>query len=148
MKQLMRVAVAVTIAAGVPALLAGPASGHDLSASALTCTEVSGTFHDFTAGEHPIVWHVQVAGGAYQSVATTESPAAFVGSGSATADITTLTSVLNGTTATVRAYAAWPGGQSATQSVDLTCGLPVQVEAAHSEAPAAAAVQAAATFTG
>ena len=80
----------------------------------------------------------------------------FVGSGTATADISALTSQLNGATATVQAFATWPGGQSATQSAELTCGVPVQVSGEHSEAPAAAPaaapvavpVQAAATFTG
>ena len=73
---------------------------------------------------------------------------AFVGSGTATGGITALTNQLNGVTGTVRAFATWPGGESAVQSAELTCGVPVQVSAEVSEAPAAAAVHAAPTFTG
>ncbi len=152
MTKLIRLASAVTLAIAVVALLAGPAAGHELDRATLTCSGVSGTFHDFTAQEHPIVWHVQVGNATPQVVATTESPSAFVGSGTAAADITALTSQLNGTTATVQAFATWPGGQSATQSAELTCGVPVQVSAEKATtpatAPAAAPVQAAATFTG
>jgi hypothetical protein len=147
--------VGVLVAAMV-ALVAGPAAGHVLDRTTITCSTVSGTFHDFGIHEHPIVWHVQVGAAAPQTVATTETPAAFIGSGTATADITGLTGGLNGATATVQAFATWPGGQSAVQSAELTCGVPTQVggiqveapAAAPSVAPAAVPVPAAAHFTG
>jgi hypothetical protein len=129
---------------------------------------VSATFTDFGASDHPIVWHAQVGGGPSQTVATTESPPGFVGSGVASADITALTDQLNGSTATVSVFATWPGGQSATTSAQLTCGTPrvsptapttsttlgAQVGGIEATAPASSAVvaavpvPAAATFTG
>ena len=160
MRSLARVAaipvcVGVLVAA-VLAVAAGPAAGHLLDRTTISCSTVSGTFHDFGIHDHPIVWHLQIGSAAPQAVATTETPAAFVGSGTATADITVLTGLLNGTTATVQAFATWPGGQSAAQSAELTCGVPAQVggirveapAAAPSVAPAAVPVPAAARFTG
>jgi hypothetical protein len=124
MKTLSRLALGFALAAGLVPLLAGSASGHSLSGATITCDAVTGTFHDFTAGDHPIVWHVKVADGSFTDVSTVESPPAFVGSGTATADISALTSTLQGTSATVQAFATWSTGQSATTSADLTCGTP------------------------
>jgi hypothetical protein len=124
MKTLIRLAVGAALVAGVVPLLAGPASGHELSGATITCTQVSGTFHDFAPTDHPIVWHVQLGAGAFQAVATTESPPAFVGSGTATADISALTDQLHGSSATVKAFATWSQGQSATATAVLTCGIP------------------------
>ena len=156
MTKLIRSAAAVAFGVALIAMLAGPAEGHESSTMSITCSTVSGTFGNFATGNHPIVWHVQVGSGAVQTVVTTETPPAFLGSGSATADITALTAPLNGTTATVQAFATWPGGQSATQTAELTCGVPTQVggievtapSAAPAVAPVAVPVQAAATFTG
>jgi hypothetical protein len=124
MKRLIRLAIGAAIAAGGVSLLAGPASGHGISGATLTCAQVSGTFHDFGPSDHPIVWHVTVSPGSSQAVATTESPPDFVGSGTASADISAMTGQLHGAAATVRAFATWPGGQSSTTSVVLTCGVP------------------------
>jgi hypothetical protein len=160
MSKLTRSAAAAIVGIAFVAMIAGPADGHVSNTMSITCSTVSGTFDHFAAGNHPIVWHVLVGAGAMQTVATTETPPAFVGSGIATADISALTTPLNGTTATVQAYATWPGGRSATQSAQLTCGVPIQVGgievtapsvapgAAPAVAPVAVPVQAAATFTG
>ena len=123
-KALTRLAIAAALAAGAVSLFAGPASGHQLSGTTITCTQVSGTFHDFSPSDHPLVWHVQLGAGAFQAVATTESPPGFVGSGTATADISALTDQLHGTSATVKAFATWPQGQPATATAVVTCGIP------------------------
>jgi hypothetical protein len=166
MRTFARLAVGVAIAAGAVPLLAGPASGHELSGATVTCTQVSGTFHDFGASDHPIVWHVQVGAGSSQAVATAESPPNFVGSGTATADISAMTGQLHGASATVQAFATWPGGQSTMSSAVLVCGVPLlspvasppQVGGIEATAPGssgvstlvvpASPVPAAATFTG
>jgi hypothetical protein len=159
MTKLSRSAAVAAFAIILVVMLASPAVGHESSAMSITCSTVSGTFDHFTAGNHPIVWHVHVGAGATQTVATTETPPAFVGSGSATAGISAVTAQLNGTPATVRAFATWPGGQSATQAAELTCGVPTQVGGIEVTAPSAVAavpavapvavpVPAAATFTG
>jgi hypothetical protein len=59
----------------------------------------------------------------------------------------------------VQAFATWPGGQSSTQTAELTCGVPTQVggievtapsavPSVPTVAPVAVPVQAAVTFTG
>ena len=163
--KLLRLAVSTAIAAGVLALLAGSASGHQLTGTTITCSTVSGHFTDFGLADHPIVWHIQVDTGGTQAVPATETPAAFVGSGTASADITSVTDQLLGTTATVHAFATWPGGQSATTSATVTCGTPlggttppIQVGGVGAVAPGsagvstlvvpAAPVPSAVTFTG
>jgi hypothetical protein len=170
MKTPIRLAVGLALVCALVSLLAGSASGHGVNGTSLSCAQVTGTFQDFTAGDHPIVWNVQIGDGAPQTVATVETPPDFVGTGTATAAISALTDQLNGAPATVHAFATWPGGQSATLSAQLTCGsLPVvtttlappQVAAtvpppqvggievtAPSVASAAAAVPAAPSFTG
>jgi hypothetical protein len=160
MTKLIRSVAAVSFGIAFIAMLAGPAEGHESSTVSITCSQVTGTFNNFGAGNHPIAWHVKIGSAAPQVVATIETPPAFVGSGNASADITALTNPLNGTTATVQAFATWPGGQTAMQSAELTCGVPVQVGGievtaptasplvAPAVAPAAVPVQAAATFTG
>ena len=159
MRNLIRMAATAGLAVAVVGMVAGPASGHQLDRAQITCAIVSGTFHDFGVHDHPIVWQVQIGNSAAQTVATLETPHAFVGSGSASADISTLTGQLAGTTATVQAFATWPGGQSATTSASLTCGVPTtreigtptpapSVAGVEAVAPAAVAVPAAARFTG
>ena len=71
------VAFALTLA------FAGTAVAHTQNRRSVDCSTVSGSFAQFGAGDHPIVWHVAVNGGAYQTVATTETPAGFVGAGTA-----------------------------------------------------------------
>ncbi|HZP30850.1 MAG TPA: hypothetical protein VFC99_18015 [Acidimicrobiia bacterium] len=160
MTNLIRVVAAAVFTGAVVAMVAGAASGHELDRTSITCTTVSGTFHDFGAHDHPIVWHVKLGAGASATVATTETPAAFVGAGTASADIAALTATLDGATATVTAYATWPGGQSAATTASVTCGTPAvappQVGGIETQAPVAAPsvlaaatpVPAAARFTG
>src|SRR5689334_20092304 len=85
------VCVLATALAGV-LLIVGSASANNLTGTTITCTEVSGTFVDFVKVDHPIVWHVSVNGGAFQALPTTETPPGFIGSGTASADISSLTS--------------------------------------------------------
>jgi hypothetical protein len=139
MKTLIRIAATTVFAATVIAMVAGPAAGHQLDHAQITCASVTGSFHDFGPQDHPIVWHVHVGTGAPQIVSAVESPPAFLGTGTATADITTLTNQLNGATATVTAFATWPGGQSATTSASVTCGVPVSVGGIVTPAPVSAA---------
>src|SRR5690242_12620370 len=96
MKKLLRLAVGFGIVAGVVALLAGPSSGHAATGTTITCSQVSGTFQGFQASDHPIAWHVAVGAGSFQTVATSEAPPAFIGSGGASADISAMTSQLHG----------------------------------------------------
>ena len=168
MKTLIRLLVGAAMVAGLVPVFASAASGHDTTGTTISCASVSGTFTDFQASEHPIVWHVEVTGDPFQTVATVESPSGFVGTGTASADITALTDPLNGSPGTVTAFATWPGGQSATTSEQVTCGtapatlatpatptVPVQVGGISATAPAATPgataatpVTAAASFTG
>jgi hypothetical protein len=127
MKTSIRLAVGLALVGALVPLLSGSASGHEVNGTSLSCAQVTGTFQDFTAGDHPIVWNVQIGNGAPQPVATVEAPPGFVGTGTATAAISTLTDQLNGATATVQAFATWPGGQSATLSAQLMCGSPPAV---------------------
>ena len=124
MKNPLRLAVGIALAAGTLLILAGPVSGHEATGTTITCSQVSGTFQGFQASDHPIVWHVRVGAGSFQTVATVESPSNFVGSGSATAGISALTDQQHGTSATVQTFATWSTGQSATTSQMLTCGTP------------------------
>jgi hypothetical protein len=137
MKRLVYLAFGAAVAVATLAVLAGPASGHEFSGATITCNGVSGAFHDFGASDHPVTWHVKVGTGSFQAVATAESPPNFTGSGTATADISTMTAELHGSSATVQAFATWPSGQSATTSAVLTCGTPelAPVSAPPSTAP-------------
>jgi hypothetical protein len=154
MKILSRLALGFALAVGLVPLLAGSASGHSLSGTEITCSTVSGTFNDFTAADHPIVWHVKVGDGSFATATTTESPAAFVGTGVASANVTSMTDTLQGKSATVQVFATWSTGQSDTTSATLTCGTAVspitaappvtavqpQVSAGEATAPAARVV--------
>ena len=89
-----KVAVLVLVAFALTIAFAGTAFAHNQDSASLSCATVTGTFSQFGGGDHPIVWHVAVDGHAYQAVATAESPHDFVGNGTATADIATLTKAL------------------------------------------------------
>jgi hypothetical protein len=126
MKTLLRLTFVMALATGgVVPLFAGGASAHSLTGTTISCSTVSGTFQDFAATDHPIVWHVKVGNGSFQTVATTESPSAFVGTGTAKADISAMADALHGVSGTVEAFATWPGQQSATTSQTLVCGTAV-----------------------
>ena len=100
-----KVAVIVFVAFALTLAFAGTAVAHTQNADSVSCSTVTGSFAQFSAGDHPIVWNVAVNGGAYQTVTTTESPAGFVGAGTASADISALTKVFDGSGGTVSAYA-------------------------------------------
>src|SRR5690349_11078899 len=117
------VCVLATALAGV-LLIVGSASANNLTGTTITCTEVSGTFVDFVKVDHPIVWHVSVNGGAFQALPTTETPPGFIGSGTASADISSLTSGFAGQSVTVKAFATWTGHTSATVTESVTCDAP------------------------
>jgi hypothetical protein len=130
-----KVALVVLVAYAFTLAFAGAAFAHNQDSASGSCTEVSGTFSQFAAGDHPIVWHVSVNGGAFQTVPTSESPPGFVGTGTATAGISALTASIGTAaapdastpvagaetpTGTVAFFATWPGGQSATTSMLLS----------------------------
>jgi hypothetical protein len=115
--------VLATALAGV-LLIVGSASANDLKGTTITCTEVSGSFVEFVQADHPIVWHVSVNGGAFQALPTTETPPGFIGAGTASADISSLTSGFAGQSVTVKAFATWTGHTSATITESVTCDAP------------------------
>jgi hypothetical protein len=67
---------------------------------------------------------VSVNGGAFQAMPTTETPPGFIGSGTATADISSLTSGFGGQSVTVKAFATWTGHTSPTLTESVTCAAP------------------------
>jgi hypothetical protein len=105
-------------------LLVGSASANDITGTTITCTEVSGSFVAFVKVDHPIVWHVSVNGGAFQTLPTTETPPGFIGAGTASADISSLTSGFGGQSVTVQAFATWTAHTSPTVSETVTCDAP------------------------
>ena len=120
-----KVAVIVFVAFALTLAFAGTAVAHTQNADSVSCSTVTGSFAQFSAADHPIVWNVAVNGGAFQTVTTKETPAGFVGAGTASADISALTKVFDGRGGTLSVYAQWPGGQSATSTVHLdACGTP------------------------
>ncbi len=114
-----KVAVLVFVALALTLAFSGAAFAHNQDSASLDCATVSGAFSQFGAADHPIVWHVAVDGGGFQSVPTTESPPGFVGAGSATAGISSRTATIGAGGGTVQAFAQWPGGQSATTTAHL-----------------------------
>lgn len=120
-----KVGVFVLVAFALTLAFAGTAFAHFEQSATISCSTVTGSFTEFGSGDHPIVWHVSVGGGAFQTVATTEQPPGFVGTGTATGDVTALTKAIGPAGATVSYYATWPGGQSATTTTQLAdCGSP------------------------
>jgi hypothetical protein len=119
-----KVAVLVLVAFALTIAFAGTAFAHHQDSASLNCATVTGTFSQFGSGDHPIVWHVALDGHAYQAVATAESPPGFVGNGTATAGIATLTKALGPAGGSVSAYADWPGGRSPTITAQVTCDAP------------------------
>jgi hypothetical protein len=120
-----KLGVLVFVAFALTLAFAGTAFAHNQESSTVGCASVSGTFTQFAASDHPIVWHVAVDGGAFQAVGTTETPAGFVGTGTASASIATLTKAIPQSGGTVSYFAAWPGGQSTTTAAHLSaCDTP------------------------
>ncbi len=105
-------------------IFTSPAFAHDGEVVSADCTTASATFQSFEQGDHPISFEVSVNGAGFENVAAVESPPSFIGAGTATADITSVTAALHGTPGDVSVYAVWPGGQTAVSSYTLTCGEP------------------------
>jgi hypothetical protein len=121
----VKVGVLVLVAFALTLAFAGTAFAHNQDSASISCSSVSGSFTQFGATDHPIVWHVSVAGGAFQAIASVESPPGFVGSGTATANIATLTDAIGPAGSAVSYYADWPGGRSPTSTAQLAnCGGP------------------------
>ena len=92
-RPLLAISVLVLIVSSV-FLFAGTAGAHTGQVVSADCTQASASFSDFAATDHPISFQVSVLGGPTQSVAAVESPPNFVGAGTASADISSLTAVL------------------------------------------------------
>jgi hypothetical protein len=105
-------------------LFAGTAGAHTGQVISADCAQASASFSDFAATDHPISFQVSVLGGPTQSVAAVESPPNFVGPGSATADISSLTAVLQGSPGSFVVFAEWSAGRTDTATVTVTCGTP------------------------
>jgi hypothetical protein len=121
----VKVGVLVLVAFALTLAFAGTAFAHDQQSASISCSSVSGSFTQFGATDHPVVWHVSVAGGAFQTVATVESPLGFVGSGTATGNVTALTQAIGPAGSSVSFYADWPGGRSPTSTAQVSnCGGP------------------------
>ncbi len=101
---------------------AGAAAAHEGEIVSADCSSVSGAFVKFAPGDHPISFAVSIGGAPFQTVASVESPPGFVGSGTATADIASLTETLEGKTASLDVYAFWPAGRTDTAAFSVTCG--------------------------
>ncbi|HZP27558.1 MAG TPA: hypothetical protein VFC99_01285 [Acidimicrobiia bacterium] len=124
MSRIFTLACVLAVALATAFLIIGSASANDLTGTSITCTEVSGSFVQFVKADHPIVWHVSVNGGAFQTLPTTETPPGFIGSGTATADISALTSGFAGQSVTVKAFATWTAHTSPTVTETVTCDAP------------------------
>ena len=124
MSRIFTLACVFAIALTGAFLIVGSASANEIAGTTITCSEVSGNFIEFVQTDHPIVWHVSINGGPFQTVPTTETPTNFNGSGTATADISSLTSGFAGQSITVAAFATWTGHTSATVTETVTCDAP------------------------
>ena len=122
-RPLLAISVLVLIVSSV-FLFAGTAGAHTGQVISADCTQASASFSDFAATDHPISFQVSVLGGPTQSVAAVESPPNFVGAGTASADISSLTAVLRGSPGSIVVFAEWSAGRTDTATVTVTCGTP------------------------
>ena len=122
-RPLLAISVLVLIVSSV-FLFAGTAGAHTGQVISADCTQASASFSDFAATDHPISFQVSVLGGPTQSVAAVESPPNFVGAGTASADISSLTAVLHGSPGSIVVFAEWSAGRTDTATVTVTCGTP------------------------
>jgi hypothetical protein len=122
-RSLLAISVLVLIVSSV-FVFAGTAGAHTGQVVSADCTQANASFSDFAATDHPIAFQVSVSGGPSQSVAAIESPPNFVGAGTATADISSLTAVLHGSSGTIAVFAEWSAGRTDTATVTVTCGTP------------------------
>ncbi len=107
---------AVVVAVLALGALAVAASAHrETTAPSITCASVSASFADFGQLDHPVVWQVRIGNGAFQAVATHD----FVGpSGTASADISNLTAILQGVPTVIQVFVTWPGHTGNTVSAN------------------------------
>jgi hypothetical protein len=124
MAKILTLVGAIVVALATTFVLVGSVGANEITGATITCTEVSGNFIDFVKVDHPIVWNVKINSGSFQTVTTTEAPPGFIGSGTASADISSLTSGFAGQTITVSAFAQWATGKSSTFTEDVTCDAP------------------------
>ena len=122
-RPLLAISVLVLIVSSV-FLFAGTAGAHTGEVVSADCAHASASFSDFAATDHPISFQVSVLGGPFQNVAAVESPPNFVGVGTATADISSLTGVLQGSSGSIAVFAEWSAGRTVTATVTVTCGTP------------------------
>ena len=114
MAKILTLVGAIVVAVATTFVLVGSVGANEITGTTITCTEVSGNFIEFVKVDHPIVWNVKINSGSFQTVTTTETPPGFIGSGTASADISSLTSGFAGQTITVSAFAQWATGKSST----------------------------------
>ena len=122
-RSLLAISVLVLIVSSV-VVFAGTAGAHTGQVISADCAQANASFSDFAATDHPISFQVSVLGAPPQSVAAVESPPNFVGTGTATADISSLTAVLKGSSGSVAVFAEWSAGRTDTATVTVTCGTP------------------------
>jgi hypothetical protein len=135
MSRIFTLVCVLAVAVSGAFLLVGSASANDLTGTTITCSEVSGSFVEFVKVDHPIVWHVKVNDGQFQTLPTTETPPGFIGAGTATADISSLTSGFAGQSVTVQAFASWTAHQSQTVTETVTCDSPPSSTTTTTSAP-------------
>jgi hypothetical protein len=122
-RSLLAISVLVLIVSSV-VVFAGTAGAHTGQVISADCAQANASFSDFAATDHPISFQVSVLGAPFQSVAAVESPPNFVGAGTATADISSLTAVLHGSSGSVAVFAEWSAGRTDSATVTVTCGTP------------------------
>jgi hypothetical protein len=135
MSKILTLASVIAVALFSTILVVGPASANVITDTSISCTTVSGKFIEFVTADHPIVWHVKIGSGDFQAVTTTETPPGFIGSGTASADITSLTNGSAGQTITVSAFAQWTTGKSSTITEQVTCASPPSTTTTTTTAP-------------
>lgn len=120
----VRGAAAIGVLAFASFLLVGTAGANHLApgtAVTLTCSTASAEYQSFAEADLPITFHVTVNGVTHDLVASADA----VPDGTASVDISSLTSGFNGTAGTVSADVTWathPTHEGAIGPVDLTCG--------------------------
>lgn len=105
-------------------LLVGTAGANHLApgtAVTLTCSTASAEYQSFAEADLPITFHITVNGVTHDLVASADAAP----DGTATVDISSLTSGFNGSAGTVSADVTWTNHsthEGAIGPVDLTCG--------------------------
>ena len=117
-------AAAIGVLAFASFLLVGTAGANHLApgtAVTLTCSTASAEYQSFAEADLPITFHITVNGVTHDLVASADAAP----DGTATVDISSLTSGFNGNAGTVSADVTWTNHsthEGAIGPVDLTCG--------------------------